>query len=78
MKKLLLFAFTLIVFSCSKDEDQGCKCQGKYTRILFDPGIFFYSAGNDVDCDTGQPILDIQNQGQIGIDNPAIYLGCNN
>ena len=73
MKKLVLFFFgTVLITSCSSTKEE-CKCEGKFKRIN-NPGYFL---SLDVDCQTGQPALNIQNQGTIGTTNPAIYLGCN-
>lgn len=75
MRKLIFILF-LALLSCGSDDDEGCKCQGKFARLNSEPGTYFYA--DDVDCDTGQPMLDIQNQGEIGETNPAFYYGCNN
>lgn len=73
MKKLLLILLPLALLSCSNDDEQGCTCFGEFTRANNPEESFF---APNVDCDTGQPILDLQNEGQIGIDNPAFYKGC--
>lgn len=74
MKKTILILIGIITFSCSSDDDEGCKCEGKFTRAN-NSGTYFYV--NGVDCDTGQPALDQQNSGEIGQTNPAFYVGCN-
>jgi len=69
MKQLIiLLVFTLFI-SCSKDDsDNGCKCNGEFS--LVSGGGSFFTKG--VDCNTGQPMTDIQNEGG----NPVFYLGC--
>lgn len=74
MRKILLI-IPFLFLACSDDEDPGCKCRGEFTRINNTENSFF---ADGVDCETGQPVLDQQNQGDIGVNNPAIYLGCAN
>ena len=73
MKKLILL-LSIILLSCNPETDDGCKCEGKYQRLNNTNG-FFYIGG--IDCATGEPGLSQQNAGQLGIDNPAFYRGCN-
>lgn len=76
MKKLFLLLFISLFFACSNDDDDnGCKCQGKFQRAS-DTENYFYV--NGVDCLTGEPALSQQNAGEIGQTDPAFYLGCNN
>ena len=64
-KIILLTILSIGLLSCEKDnEDDGCKCTGKFTN---DGETFFY--GQNVDCSTGSPVIE---------NNPnASYLGCN-
>ena len=72
MKKLLLLL--LVITSCSgNDSNDGCECTGKFTRANNTSNYFYV---NGVDCETGEPALSQQNQGEQGQTNPAFYLGC--
>ena len=75
MRKTVLFFFGIILISSCSSIKEDCKCEGKFKRINNSGSGYFLATG--VDCLTGQPTLDQQNQGPLGTTNPAIYLGCN-
>jgi hypothetical protein len=72
--KRLFFISIILLASCSSDDDAGdCECKGKFQRAN-DTENYFYA--NGVDCDTGEPALSQQNEGEIGQTNPAFFIGC--
>lgn len=64
MRKLLLIIPVLFCISCSKKDNEGCTCYGKFTK---DGTGFFY--GQNVDCTTGEPVLSNQT-------GDTFFLGC--
>lgn len=66
-KFFLVIALFSFIVSCEKDEE--CKCRGTF---VFLNGGGETSAPN-VNCDTGEPWLSIQND---GTENPVAFIGC--
>jgi hypothetical protein len=69
MKKILLL-IALILFSCSK-EDQDCNCMGKFTTFGNQTGHFFVN-NLPIDCETKSPTQETLNN----LPSNYIFLGC--
>lgn len=63
MKKLILVLSIVAFVGCSK-EDEGCKCDARYTK---EGNGYYIVADTPITCDTRQPINNDQN---------AFFAGC--
>ena len=71
MKKLLLLSAVLFILSCDKeDEKTDCNCKKAKFITSGNSNGFFYIDNLKIDCKTGQPIQQVQQN--------AVYVGCEN
>jgi hypothetical protein len=66
MKKLFLF-LGFVLFGCSEEKNNDCKCTAKYTNVANNTS--YYVSNTPIDCETQYPI-DNQEGGDVW------YMGC--